>query len=173
MPARDSGRTRSRSDRDAAKHKPHRTEDRFYKAKHDAQHACEDLRSRIRRSQIHEVVRKELLTAVDAAETRINEVSPTRSHPGAELRNITKEVGHLTVAEVWLAAADRVLVRLGGNGPRSARTRVEEEVDSVMWHVRAGAWDGRLTATVTRLQRAVQDAEAHAANGSHSVRQAG
>lgn len=167
------GRGKSRADRDAAKHKPHRTEDRFYKAKHDAQHACEDLRARIHRSHIHEAVRKELLAAVVAAQSRINDVTPTRSHPGAQLRDITKEVGHLTIAENWLAAADRVMARLGGNGPRSARARVEEEVDSVMWHVRAGVWDGRLTATVTRLQRAVQDAESHAANGSHAVRQAG
>lgn len=173
MPAREGGRARSRSDRDAAKHKPHRTEDRFYKAKHDAQHACEDLRSRIRRSHIHDAVRKELLSAVDSADARINDVSPTRSHPGSALKDITKEVGHLTVAEIWLAAADRVLMRLGANGPRSARTRIEAEVDSVMWHVRAGLWDGRLTSTVARLQRAVQDAECHAANGSHAVRQAG
>lgn len=184
-PSRENGRGKSRADRDAAKHKPHRTEDRFYKAKHDAQHACEDLRARIRRSQIHEAVRKELVSAVDAAESRINDVSPTRSHPGAQLRDITKEVGHLAIAENWLAAADRVMGRLGGNGPRSARARVEEEVDAVMWHIRAGVWDGRLTASVTRLQQAVQDAENHAAHAhqaaparhavapSHSVRQAG
>lgn len=163
MPPRENGRERSRADRDAAKHKPHRTEERFYKAKHDAQHACEELRARIQRSAIHEAVRKELLAAVGAAESRINEVSLTRSHPGSELRDLTKEVGHLQVAETWLAGADRVLSRLGPDGPRTPRAVVEQEVDTVMWHVRAGEWDGRLTAAVTGLQQAVQDAEAHAA----------
>ena len=163
MPPRENGRERSRADRDAAKHKPHRTEERFYKAKHDAQHACEELRARIQRSAIHEAVRKELLSAVVSAESRINEVSLTRSHPGSQLRDLTKEVGHLQVAETWLAGADRVLSRLGPDGPRTPRAVVEQEVDTVMWHIRAGEWDGRLTAAVTGLQQAVQDAEAHAA----------
>lgn len=167
MPPRENGRERSRADREAAKHKPHRTEERFYKAKHDAQHACEELRARIQRSQIHDAVRKELLDAVTSAESQINDVTPSRSHPGAQLRELTKEVGHLQIAETWLAGADRVLARLGSNGPRSARARLEEEVDTVMWHVRAGEWDGRLTAAVTGLQQAVQDAEAHAAHVAH------
>ena len=170
MPPRENGREKSRADRDAAKHKPHRTEDRFYKAKHVAQHACEDLRSSIKRSHIHEAVRKQLLTAVAEAEARINDVSPTRSHPGAELRELTKEVSHLQIAENWLAAADRVLDRLGSDGPKSQRTAVEEGVDTVMWHVRAGEWDGRLTASVTQLQGMVQEAETHAAN---SIQKAG
>lgn len=164
MPPRESGRERSRADREAAKHKPHRTQERFYKAKHDAQHACEDLRASIQRSHIHEAVRKELLDAVSSAESHINEITPTRSHPGAQLRELTKEVAHLQVAETWLAAADRVLARLGTNGPRNPKDRVEQEVDTVMWHIRAGEWDGRLTAAVTDLQQAVQDAEAHAAH---------
>jgi len=174
MTPRENGRERSRADRDAAKHKPHRTEERFYKAKRDAHHACEELRVRIQRSHIHEAVRKELLDAVAAAESQINDVSLTRSHPGAQLRELTKEVGHLQVAETWLAGADRVLTRLAANGgagtsgapsaPRAPRARVEQEVDTVMWHVRAGEWDGRLTAAVTGLQQAVQDAETHAAH---------
>lgn len=163
MPPRENGREKSRADRDAAKHKPHRTEDRFYKAKHDAQRACEDLRSRIKRSHIHDAVRKELLSAVAEAESRISDVSPTRSHPGAALRELSKEISHLQVAENWLAAADRVLDRLGPDGPKSHRAAVEEGVDTVMWHVRAGQWDGRLTASVTQLQSIVQEAENHAA----------
>lgn len=170
MPPRENGREKSRAERDAAKHKPHRTEDRFYRAKHDAQHACEDLRSRIKRSSIHDAVRMELLSALAEAESRISEVSPTRSHPGAELRELTKEVGHLQIAENWLAAADRVLERLGPNGPKAQRSAVEEGVDTVMWHVRAGEWDGRLTASVTQLQKIVQEAETHAA---HSTQRAG
>jgi hypothetical protein len=170
MPPRENGKEKTRAERDAAKHKPHRTEDRFYKAKHDAQHACEDLRARIQRSNIHEAVRKELLKAVSSAESAINELTPTRSHPGAQLRDITKEVGHLQVAENWLAAADRVLDRLGPNGPRAQQTKIEEGVDTVMWHVRAGEWDGRLTAAVTQLQKVVQEAETHAA---HSAQQTG
>lgn len=169
MPPRENGREKSRTERDAAKHKPHRTEDRFYKAKHDAQHACENLRSSIKRSHIHDAVRKELLGAVAEAESRIGEVTLTRSHPGAELRELTKEIGHLQIAENWLAAADRVLDRLGPNGPRSQRAAIEEGVDTVMWHVRAGEWDGRLTASVTQLQRIVQEAETHAANSTQKA----
>jgi len=103
-----------------------------------------------------------------SAESQINEVTPTRSHPGSQLREITKQVGHLQVAENWLAASDRVMNRLGPDGPRSRRAALEEAVDTVMWHIRAGEWDGRLTAAVTQLQKAVQEAEAHAA-----LRQAG
>ena len=169
MPPRENGREKSRTERDAAKHKPHRTEDRFYKAKHDAQHACENLRSSIKRSHIHDAVRKELLGAVAEAESRISEVTLTRSHPGAELRELSKEVGHLQVAENWLAAADRVLDRLGPNGPKSQRVAIEEGVDTVMWHVRAGEWDGRLTASVTQLQKIVQEAETHAANSTQKA----
>lgn len=164
MPPRENGRERSRAERDAAKHKPHRTEERFYKAKRDAQHACEELRARIQRSNIHDAVRKELLAAVGTAEGHINDVSLTRSHPGAELRELTKEVGHLQVAETWLAGADRVLDRLGVNGSRGARAHIEQEVDTVMWHVRAGEWDGRLTAAVTGLQEAVKEAEVEASH---------
>jgi len=164
MPTRENGNGKSRAERDAAKHKPHRTEERFYKAKHDAQHACEDLRARIQRSNIHEAVRKEMLAAVSSAESQINDVSPTRSHPGSQLREITKQVGHLQVAETWLAASDRVLGRLGPDGPRSPQAAIEEAVDTVMWHIRAGEWDGRLTPAVTELQRAVQEAEVHAAH---------
>ncbi|MEC8406914.1 MAG: hypothetical protein VXZ20_07005, partial [Actinomycetota bacterium] len=83
-------------------------------------------------------------------------------------RDITKDVGHVQVAETWLAAADRVLGRLGSDGPRSSRVAIDEAVDTVMWHIRAGEWDGRLTPAVTELQRAVQEAEAQAA-----LRQAG
>ena len=92
----------------------------------------------------------------------------TRSHPGSRLRDIAKDVGHVQVAETWLAAADRVLGRLGPDGPRSPRIAIDEAVDTVMWHIRAGEWDGRLTPAVTELQRAVREAEAQAA-----LRQAG
>ena len=103
---------------------------RFYKAKHDAQHACEDLRAKIQRSNIHDAVRHELFRAVDAAESQISEVALTRSHPGSRLRDITKDVGHVQVAETWLAAADRVLGRLGPDGPRSLRVAIDEAVDT-------------------------------------------
>ena len=58
--------------------------------------------------------------------------------------------------------------RLGPDGPRSSRVAIDEAADTVMWHIRAGEWDGRLTPAVTELQRAVQEAEAQAA-----LRQAG
>jgi hypothetical protein len=54
--------------------------------------------------------------------------------------------------------------RLGPDGPRFPRAALEEAVDTVMWHIRAGEWDGRLTPAVTELQRAVQDAETYAAH---------
>ena len=106
--------------------------------------------------------------AVDAAESQISEVALTRSHPGSRLRDIAKDIGHLQVAETWLAAADRVLGRLGPDGPRSSRVAIDEAADTVMWHIRAGEWVGRLTPAITELQRAVQEAEAQAA-----LRQAG
>ncbi len=136
MSDRENGKHKSRAQRDAAKHKPHRTKDRFYKAKHDAQHACEDLRAKIQRSNIHDAVRHELLRAVDAAG-----VSDQRGCIDAVAPGFTPARHHgtsaiLQVAETWLAAADRVLGRLGPDGPRSSRVAIDEAVDTVMWHIR-------------------------------------
>lgn len=153
---------RSRLSRAAAKHKPHRSEDRFFSAKSDAKNACEELAAVIRRSAIHEVMKKDLLEAVNRAQGLITSITPTESHPGAELRELTKQVGHLRLAETWVAAADRVLSRLNGSGPGDVRANVEQAQDTVMWCVRAEHWDGQLTSAVSALEKAVKEAEVHA-----------
>lgn len=153
---------RSRLSRAEAKHKPHRTEDRFFSAKSDAKTACEELTAVIRRSAIHDVMKQDLLSAVERAQGQITAITPTVSHPGAELRELTKQVQHLQVAENWVAAADRVLARLNGSGPVPVRAAVEEAQDTVMWCVRADEWNGQLTAAVSALEKAVKEAEVHA-----------
>lgn len=152
----------TRLSRAAAKHKPHRAEDRFFAARTDARHACEELRSIIRRSSMHEASKQDLLGAVARAEAMVTELTPTTHHPGATAKEIAKQVGHLRVAETWIAAADRVLARLRGAGPASVRREVEERQDAVLWYVRAQRWDGHLTAAVTHLEVAVKEAEVHA-----------
>ncbi len=154
--------TRSRLSRNAAKHKPHRTEERFFAARGDARHACEELRSIIRRSSIHDAMKHDLLTAVARAEARLSGLTPTASHPGASAKEIGKHVGHLRIAEVWIAAADRVLGRMSGAGPTALRRELEERQEAVMWCVRAEKWDGHLTAAVTQLEVTVKEAEVYA-----------
>ena len=160
MSDRENGKHKSRAQRDAAKHKPHRTQDRFYKAKHDAQHACEDLRAKIQRSNIHDAVRYELLRAVDAAESQISEVELTRSHPGSRLRDITKDVGHVRVAETWLPPRTAFSAASAPWCDRRGLPSTKQRHRDVAHQGRE--WDGRLTPAVTELQRAVQEAEAGA-----------
>lgn len=154
--------SRTRLSRTAAKNKPHRSEDRFFAARADARNACEELRAVIRRSAIHDTMKQELLTAVERAEAMLAGLSPTVHHPGASAKEIAKQIGHLRVAEVWVAAADRVITRLHGGGPLALRQEVEERQDAVMWCVRAEKWDGQLTAAVTHLEAVVKEAEVHA-----------
>lgn len=154
--------SRSRLSRSAAKHTPHRSEDRFFAARTDARHACEELRAVIRRSGIHDTMKQELLTAVTRAEAMLSALSPTAHHPGANAKEIAKQIGHLRVAETWVAAADRVIGRLHGGGPLALRQQVEERQDAVMWCVRAEKWDGHLTAAVMQLEAVVKEAEVHA-----------
>ncbi|MCH9830320.1 MAG: hypothetical protein K0U31_01840 [Actinomycetia bacterium] len=156
-------RISSRTSRIEAKYKGHRSEDRFFAARNDAKQACENLRTAIRKSQIHTVMRDELLQAADRAEALVKGVEPTQVHPGAEIRQLAKEIEHLQLAEQWVAAADRVLNRLGTEGPAAARTDLEQAQDAVMWCVRAGEWNGQLTAAGTQLQKVVAEGEIHAA----------
>ena len=156
-------RISSRTSRIEAKYKGHRSEDRFFAARNDAKQACENLRTAIRKSQIHTVMRDELLQAADRAEALVKGVEPTQVHPGAEIRQLAKEIEHLQLAEQWVAAADRVLNRLGTEGPAAARSDLEQAQDAVMWCVRAGEWNGQLTAAGTQLQKVVAEGEIHAA----------
>ena len=152
----------SRLTRAEAKHKPHRSQERFFAARNDARARCESLRTAIRKSHIHTVVREELLAAVDRAEDLVKSVEPTQSHPGAEIKQLAKEIEHLTLAEQWVAASDRVLSRLNGQGPIDLRKNLEQAQEAVMWCVRANEWNGQLTAAGTQLQDAVREAEVHA-----------
>ena len=118
----------SRLSRAEAKNKPHRSEDRFFAARNEAKAACETLRSSIRKSNIHSVMQKDLLAAADRAESLVKQVELTTSHPGAEIKQLAKEIGHLQLAEQWVAAADRVLARLNGQGPSDLRAAVTAAV---------------------------------------------
>jgi hypothetical protein len=152
----------TRESRLAAKHRPHRSEDRFFAAKTAARHACEELTLAIRRSHIHDVMKSALLMAVGRAENRLQQIVPTSDHPGAEVKALTKEVAHLKLAETWIAAGDRVISRLGAVNAAGVRTAVEEAQDQVIWCVKADRWNGDLTISVSQLQAAVQEAEVHA-----------
>lgn len=157
----------SRLTRTEAKNKPHRSEDRFFAARHSATTRCQNLRATIRKSHIHSVMRNELLEAVDQAENSIKLVAPTQSHPGAEIRKLSKQIGHLVSAQQWVAAAERVLGRFKGSGPGELRARLEEAQEAVMWCVRAKAWNGQLTAAGSQLRHRVREAEVHASRTAY------
>lgn len=161
-----SNNTTSRTSRIEAKYKGHRSEERFFAARNNAKQACQNLRTAIRKSHIHTVMRDELVQAADRAEALVKDVEPSRVRPGAGIRQLAKEIEHLQFAEQWVAAADRVLSRLGNSGPVDARSKLEQAQDAVMWCVRANEWNGQLTAAGAQLQKAVAEAEIHAARVS-------
>jgi hypothetical protein len=153
----------SRLSRIAAKKVPHRSSDRLFAAKSSAKTMCEDLIHDVRRSAVHEAVRIDFLDAIDHVQHRLHDISPDVPHAASWVRDFAKEISHLQVAHTWVAAAERVLGRLGAHGPKGMRDALVESQDSVMWCVRAGHWDGQLTSAVTGLEACVKDAEVHAA----------
>ena len=153
----------SRLSRTAAKKVPHRSSDRLFAAKASARTICEDLTHDVRRSAIHEAMRIDFLDAIDQVQHRLHDISPDVPHAASMVRDFTKEISHLQVSHTWVAAAERVLGRLGSSGPKGMRDALVESQDSVMWCVRAGHWDGQLTSAVTALETCVKEAEVHAA----------
>ena len=85
-----SNNTTSRTSRIEAKYKGHRSEDRFFAARNNAKQACENLRTAIRKSHIHRVMRDELLEAADRAEALVKDVEPTQIHPGCRDSSVSK-----------------------------------------------------------------------------------
>ena len=156
----------SRLSRTAAKKVPHRSSDRLFAAKATAKRMCEDLIHDVRRSAAHEAVRIDFLEALDQVQHLLQDISLDVPHSASQVRDFTKEISHLQVAHTWVAAAERVLGRLGANGSKGMRDGLVESQESVMWCVRAGHWDGQLTSTVTALEVCVKDAEAHAARAA-------
>lgn len=161
MKTSDSGK--NRLSRTAAKEVPHRSHERFYSARADVKKACEDLLHLLRTSPAHDLVVRDFVTAVDRLLKELHEVSPDEPKASSHVREMAKEAQHLQVAEVWVAAADRVLERLGARANHQVRDELLEAQERVMWCVRAQHWDGELTSTTTQLQHLVQQAEAHAA----------
>lgn len=152
----------SRLARSAAKEVPHRTTDRFFAAKSAVKTACEDLVHDVRRSHLHVAMKNDLLHAVERIQRDLHDISASDQGARSQLVDIEKELHHLQMAEKWVAASERVLSRLGANGARAVRDELLEAQDTVMWCVRAHAWNGQLTASLARLQRIVQDAEVRA-----------
>ena len=157
------GRTRNRLSRIAKKQVPHRGDHRFFAAKAHVRAECESLQHDLRHSCAHPPVLSEFRQALDAVEVALHDLGP--HDPGAkdEVREMTTLVQHLRLAETWVTASERVLIRLGARATHAQRTELEEARESVMWCVRAGHWDGQLTATISILQRCVLNAEARAA----------
>ena len=153
----------NRLSRTAAKQVPHRKDERFFAAKADVKKACEDLLHDLRHSSAHEPMVADLVTAVNRVEQQLKDIAPDMPKASSEVRDIAKEVQHLQLAETWVSSTERVLTRLGSNGPAEMRDGLLEAQDTVMWCVRAQHWDGQLTAAVTNLQKLVKEAEAHAA----------
>jgi hypothetical protein len=154
---------RNRLTRTAAKQVPHRSHERFYAARADVKRACEDLIHLLRMSTAHQVVISDFMTAVMRVEHDLHALAPDEPKVTSAVREMGKEVQHLQVAQTWVAAADRVLDRLGTRAPHGQRDALLEARERVMWCVRAQHWDGELTSTTTQLQSLVQDAEATAA----------
>jgi len=157
------GRTRNRLSRIAKKKVPHRSDRRFFAAKTHVRSEFENLQHDLRHSCAHPPVIADFLHALASVEVVMHELVP--SDPGAkdEVRDLTKLVQHLRLAETWVTASERVLIRLGVRATPEQRCEIEASRDTVMWCVRAGHWDGQLTAAIGSLQLVVLEAEAHAA----------
>ena len=152
----------SRLARTAAKEVPHRKSDRYFAAKSAAKKACEDLVHDVRHSPLHESMKNDLLRAVERIDRELHDMSADEDGARNRVTDIEKEIAHLQLAEKWVAASERVLTRLGNHGGKPLRDEVLEAQDAVMWCVRADEWGGQLTTALTRLQKAVQEAETHA-----------
>ncbi len=152
----------NRLSRSAAKNVPHRKDERFFSARSDVTKACEDLLHDVRNSAMHEPMIADLVTAVQRVEQSLKDMSPDEPKASSSVRDMGKEVQHLRIAGTWVSATERVLTRLGSSASHEMRDELLEAQNTVMWCVRAQHWDGELTAATTRLQKLVQDAEAHA-----------
>lgn len=157
------GRTRNRLSRIAKKRVPHRGDHRFFAAKAHVRSECESLQHDLRHSCAHPPVIADFLHALETVETVLHDLGP--HDPGArdEVRELTKLVQHLRLAETWVTASERVSMRLGVHATHDQRIGIEESREAVVWCVRAGHWDGQLTAAIGSLQRIVLEAEARAA----------
>lgn len=153
----------NRLSRTAAKDVPHRKDERFFAAKADVMKACEDLLHDLRHSPMHAPMIGDLTTAVKRVEQQLKDIEPDEPKASTIVRDMGKDVQHLQVASTWVSATERVLSRLGHGASHATRDGLLEAQDAVMWHVRAGHWDGELTSATTRLQALVKDAEAQAA----------
>ena len=154
----------SRLTRTAAKEVPRRSADRLFSAKSAAKTMCENLMHDIRRAPLHDADRKDFAAAVERALHLLQQISVDADHASNTVRDLTKELQHLQVAQTWIAAATRVQNRLGNHGPKAVHEQLSQAHEQVMWHIRAGLWDGQLTSTVLLLEHAVKQAETHAAH---------
>jgi hypothetical protein len=159
-PARSS---RNRLTRVSAKEVPHRVDDRFFAAKADVKHACEELLHELRTSSARPAMVTDLVEAVRRVEQALKDLTPDVPKASSQVKDLAKDVQHLRLAETWVSAAERVLGRLGSAGSTATRNGLLEAQDTVMWCVRAQRWDGELTAATSGLQKLVKDAEAQAA----------
>jgi len=158
--------SKTRLSRIAAKEVPHRKSDRFFAAKTEVKASCEQLVHDVKRCDMREAMKTDLLQAVDRVYQSLHDIGEDTPGGRNELVELQKQVGHLQLAEKWSNCAARVIVRLGNDGGKEARDRVLEAQDAVMWCVRADQWDGQLTAALSVLTVAVQDAEALASRVS-------
>ena len=153
----------SRLARIAAKEVPHRKSDRFFAAKSNAKAACEQLALDVRRSQLREATQAEILRAVERVQQSLHDITLDTADARAQVVDIDKEIQHLQLAEKWVAASERVQLRLGTNGSTALRDSVMEAEETVMWCVRAEHWNGKLTSSLALLEKVVREAEAQAA----------
>jgi chromosome segregation ATPase len=157
---------RNRLSRLAAKEVPHRQDGRLFAAKSAVTTLIENLTTTVRRANLHEAARNDLLGALQRAEHVLHDITPATSGATGAVKELAKQVDHLQLAEKWIAGSSRVLERLGANGSKNVRDRLEELQESVLWCVRATHWDGELTTAVKQLQHATQEAEAQAARAT-------
>lgn len=156
----------NRLSRIAAKEVPHRTDERFFAARSDVKRACEEFRHDLRGCQATEAMITDLTTAVARVEQQVKDVAVDEPKAASILRDMTKEMQRLHLAQTWVCSAERVLTRLGAGAPVRLRDSLQEAQESVMWCVRAQRWDGELTGATKRLEQSVKEAEAHAARVS-------
>ncbi len=156
----------NRLSRVAAKEVPHRSDERFFAAKSSVRTQCEDLLHDLRHSSAHAPMIADFTSAVDRVEQILKDISPDTPKATSAVKDLSKEVQHLALAESWVSSAERVLGRLGPNGSAALRSSLAEAQETVMWCVRADHWDGQLTAAITALENLVKDAEAAAARAT-------
>lgn len=162
MSSHKSPQARNRKAREQAKHVPSRKTSRVYSARTALTRSVEDSLSALRTAPLSQAMASDVAGAyaqIVAVSKQVTDKTPGAS---ATLKDLSSSVGHVAAAQKVLVAASRLVDQLRQSSSAHV-VQLEQAMDSVAWHLRAGRLDGSLTAAVAAARDVVAQAEVVAA----------